>query len=1465
MSAWDAQTRRADVVVLTALRMELDAVLKVDDGAVPGSNWEVVRGPSGSSVAFRAFVVESGRPLRVAVAVSRDMGATAAVSTLLPLVESLEPRCIAMCGICAGRRGKVRLGDVVAAERLYYHDTGKQLPARVRQDLTTYKLRDDWKAALESLDVVTQFRDAAWFQARPLTTEWREHRALVALRDGVPEPWKAVDPMLAVQEWSQIVAALRERRLLADSGRDLTEAGRRVADQILFEHMGKWPDLSPAGNVEPFRLHVAPMGSGARIIEDEAVWAFISPAIRKTLALDMESAALGEVAHRQRQHELNAVVMKGVMDFADHGRDDHFKEFAARASAECLLWFLRQHVPTEAPAGFDDLLTPGVLPPPGRAPAPSFLLNARHAIVPWRDSGRSEILADLDTWADDSLREVAVRLLHAEGGSGKTRLAIEWVRRRRKRYDVAGFLVPNPDSRWLERLCGLGPPVLMVVDYAESRSDLVGLLEEVAAFAAGAGLRRRVRLLLLARDDGDWWATLPRQSSAIGSLLEDAEVIELFPLAVTAAEREDVFAEASETFAVMLGRPPVPRRPIPLDDARFERVLYLHMAALAAVEDAELEASSLLDVILDHEERFWTTGAADWYRIAIDVPLARQLVAAATLRGGLTREAAHEMWRRFTGREPDRDGDALIGLLHDVYAHVESTKYIPGLEPDLLGEGIVLRVAAPPVGADASVGDAWIERVFAPEDDAQALTTAFAVLGRASTANPGAVRPWITNLLKSELPRRALLALRAAEAVGQRTAVSPLGDLLADELEQHGSISIALNLQIPRPTVSLLRVAEWQSRILLWHTPEGDDPSAMATRAGRLVQHGADLSALGRREAALAATREAVKLYRSLAMQNPDAFLPYLAATLNKLGNTLADSGTHEPALAATRESVEIYRALATRNPDASLPYLAASLNNLAYMLRIMGQLKPALAAAHEAVGLNRSLVKRDPAAWQPDLAMSLNNLGNILSAIGQHEPALRVTSEAVDLLRALATRSPDMFLPGLASSLNNLGAMPSIGGQRESALTAIREAVDVYRSLAAHNPDAFLPDLATSLNNLGNRLSAMGWREAALASTREAVNLRRALAARDPDAFQSDLAKSLSSLGAILSALGQREPALETFREAVALRRTLAERDSDAFQFDLAKSLNHLGATLSDLGRYEQALEVTREAVEIYRLLATRDSTLVQPDLAMSLTNLGAMCSELGRNELALEATREAVDLYRALATHDPEAFRPYLAGNLNNLSAVLGALGRHSQAFEATHQAVNLYRLLATRNPDVFQPEFALSLHNMGAMLSYLDNHEQALATTRESVELYRLLASRDPEAFRLGLSKSLHNLVISLMALDQHEQALEAEREAVEILRPLVTQSPDAFQPDLAKCLGTLGIMLAALGQEDAALGTIQEALDLVWPFFERSSHAHAGLTGVLLRSARTLHEALGIAPSSVFVERERHFSQASSFET
>jgi tetratricopeptide (TPR) repeat protein/nucleoside phosphorylase len=1488
--------RRADVVILTALGLELDAVLRVDAGAVPGSSWETSSGPSGLPVAFRSFLVERGRPLRIAAAVAPAMGATAALSTLLPLVAELRPSCVASCGVCAGRPGKVNLGDVVAADRLYYHDTGKQLADEVQQDLTTYDQRDDWKIALERMakDAAARFGGEPWFQARPISAEWREHRALVALRDGVAEPWKAVDGVLAPGEWQRIVAALRERKLLAATGRELTDEGRRFVDGLLFDHMNALPDLSPTGALHPFRLHVAPIASGMQVIEDQRIWDSVSKAMRKTLGLEMEVAAIGELAQRQRPR-LDWVVMKGVMDFANQGRDDHFKEFAARASAECLLWFLRGHVSTELTAGFDDLLTPGTLPLPARDPAPSLLLNARYAVVPWHDAGRAEILAGLDAWADDAARGVALRLLHAEGGVGKTRLAIEWVRRRRGRHDAAGFLVRNPDERWLERLCGLGAPVILVLDYAESRGDLVTVLERIAAYAASGG-PRRIRVLLLARNDGDWWKALLQQQPQVQAL-QDREPVKLSPLATTAIERDAVFAEAARVFAAVRRRPPVTRPPVALEDARFQRVLYVHMAAFVATElarpdgpdgddapdddapdgddapeasdagaapsgEATLDAGLLMNEILAHEERFWMREASDRAGTAIAVPLARQLVAAATLRGGLrTRDEARALCVRLEERPRTREDDALIALLHDIYD--QGSAYLPGLEPDLVGEGMVLRVASPPDGAGEPAGDRWIERVLVPGDEARALTAAFTVLGRASAMNQGAVRPWIAGLLGTELAARAVLALRAAEAVGRRTASSALGDLLAETLERAGTLAIALELareDIPYATVSLGRVAEWQSRIRLAHGPGADDAEARDARAGLLLEHGMRLSDVGQREEALRPTQEAVALYRGLAARDPAGFQARLAYSLDRLGVRSHELGQTAPALAALREAVELRRAAATQNAEGSQRDLANTLTDISVVLSAAGQREPALVAAQEAVELFRALAQRDPEGFRSELPTSLLSLGIRLHEVGRLAESLAVIREAVELHRPLAAKNPDVFEPQLAMSLTNLSVMLGELGDPEAALAASREAVELYRPLAARNADAFVPHLALALLNLGAKLTELSHHEHALAARSEAVSLYRALAAETPDAFEPLLAGALSGLSHAQSERGDREAAIASAREAVDMYRALVARSPDAFQPALAESLTNLAKAQREVGQLEPALATARETLELHRVLATNNPATFQPDVAMSLNNLAAAFNALGHREQALAAAREAAELRRALADRQPDAFQPGLALTLTNLGVMAAELGHYEEALAAMRDSVEIHRALAARSADAFRDELASSLSNLGTLWTQLGHNELALATTREAVEIHRALAANRPGVLDPDLASSLHNLGNALGALGQREPAIAAAREAVDLRRALATRHPDVFRADLAMSLYCLGLRLSEGGQREPAIAVTSEAVEIYRALV--ASHAELfqphlastlSLLGLLLGELGQRESALAAARDAVEICR------------
>uniref|UniRef100_UPI0024A87E27 tetratricopeptide repeat protein n=1 Tax=Phaeodactylibacter xiamenensis TaxID=1524460 RepID=UPI0024A87E27 len=62
---------------------------------------------------------------------------------------------------------------------------------------------------------------------------------------------------------------------------------------------------------------------------------------------------------------------------------------------------------------------------------------------------------------------------------------------------------------------------------------------------------------------------------------------------------------------------------------------------------------------------------------------------------------------------------------------------------------------------------------------------------------------------------------------------------------------------------------------------------------------------------------EALEIRRTLAEKNPDVYLPYVATTLNNLGNLLSDNNEMGQAKAHYEEALEIRRTLAEKNPRA--------------------------------------------------------------------------------------------------------------------------------------------------------------------------------------------------------------------------------------------------------------------------------------------------------------------------------------------------------------------------------------------------------------------------------------------------------------------------------------------------------------------------------------------------------------------
>ena len=95
----------------------------------------------------------------------------------------------------------------------------------------------------------------------------------------------------------------------------------------------------------------------------------------------------------------------------------------------------------------------------------------------------------------------------------------------------------------------MGQPCVLVVDYAETRRDLVGLLDDVAADRDGPDLR----VVLLARSAGEWWQQLLASAEEqTAALLEAHAPVMLGPVRAAGGPQE-VFDDALSAFARKLG------------------------------------------------------------------------------------------------------------------------------------------------------------------------------------------------------------------------------------------------------------------------------------------------------------------------------------------------------------------------------------------------------------------------------------------------------------------------------------------------------------------------------------------------------------------------------------------------------------------------------------------------------------------------------------------------------------------------------------------------------------------------------------------------------------------------------------------------------------------------------------------------------------------------------------------------
>jgi tetratricopeptide (TPR) repeat protein len=1047
---------------------------------------------------------------------------------------------------------------------------------------------------------------------------------------------------------------------------------------------------------------------------------------------------------------------------------------------------------------------------------PSRMLSARFAVVGF--TGRESEKGDLLEWCQTGPR-LAVRWLYAPGGQGKTRLAAqvadELIGGGWKVVSAThgpGAVLPPLGSQDMRLANAKG--LLLIIDYADrwSLTHLTWLFSNALLHQSST----LTRVLLLARTAYAWPALRQELDHYQAGTSE-----QLLPsLPREPEKRERVFIAARDSFAPHYGLTDTSAiaPPAQLDRPDWDLTLTVHMAALAAVDSyvrglpAPKDPVGLTAYLLDRERTHWThlyenRARSDKNAPGLEFQTPPSVMSRATFTAALTGPVSHPLGKRILDSldlelPSDRiltDHAACYPPADPGLATVLEPLYPDRLAEDFLGVSMPGHAANQPAYAWAPPtattllgrGEADVPAIYTPR--------AITFLAAAAERWPHLGDTFLYPLLRDD-PQLAIDAGSAALAALAFVAQVPIDVLEAIERlftsERHADLDPGIAVVVRRLTEHRLSIAD----------KPGQD-------AQLYLNLGRRLSLAGDHRQALQATEEAARIYRSLAISNPQRFDRDLSKSLTNLGMARFRVGRWEEALAATEEAVELLRRPHGENLAAPDPDLATSLNNLSLMQSQQGQREEALRTIEAAVEIRRRLVADNPSAFEADLAMSLANLCVMQSALGRRTDALPVAEEAVDLFRGLAAANPAAFEPELATSLINLGNRLRQLGRWEEALQTSEEALEIRRRLVAANPAAFEADLAMSLGNLGSDMSYLGRRAEALAVTRECVELYRRLAADNPAAFEPHLASSLDNLGTDLSRANQQEEALAAAEEGTDIRRRLVAGNRAAFEADLAMSLTNLGNRMFDLGRRDEAMAVTKEAVEIYRRLAETNPAGFQPYLAGLLDNLGADLSHAGQLEEALDSTREAVEIYRQLlAKPDMLTFESDLAMALANFGSHLSALARQGEALEAIAEAVELFRRLAARNPAEFEPYLAGSLGNLGRALSEMGQREDALDATREAAELCRRLVAGNPTAFEPYLAEALDNLGRCMSDLDRQEEAMAVTEEAVGLYRQLAVAHPVPFELNLAAALDNLGLCMSALGRGEPLAAT-NEALDIL----------------------------------------------------
>ncbi|MCR3749714.1 hypothetical protein [Lentzea californiensis] len=800
-----------------------------------------------------------------------------------------------------------------------------------------------------------------------------------------------------------------------------------------------------------------------------------------------------------------------------------------------------------------------------RALSVAALLDPTQQVVPFH--GRETELHTLTLWRDSPVPQASL-LLHAPAGAGKTRLLQQF-----------------QEECWDDAAHGR----LLVIDDADRLrwQDVFLLLQDTLRHGP-----ERTRVLLAARTTGWWWSSTRQRIADF-----DHEVMAV-ELAASLEDREESFTLACQYFAKELDVT-APDEPPP--NIAQETVLDLHMAALTAVhgDPCDVNRTQLVRQLLKRDTGRKTGRIAEDY-LAVATPdtpdpdlLARaadrwpalrprldelvtgnpkivrdmardSLRIAAEIGSTATAEAiAREVFRdeRFatdaipsilTRRLLERADDVLERA--EMYGMLSARTMLCGLRQESVEAseaevGCYRELVARdrenrPLLAD-SLGDLALRLINAQRNDEVLAVSEEAIdLWREIAEDDPETIPQLASALEQISYRYQALG-RDEDAT---TAISRATLLFQELAKTHPALFRA---DFARVAAVMARRFQFEGNgehaadsmqlsIANWRVVAQEDPRFEPELARNLVAAGAMFVDLDRAEAANEALKEAVDLFRRLAVAHPETFGTELADALTRRSQALLELADDIDAALTAREAVMLWRETGDRKG------LAAALLNVAKVVGDVG-------AAEEAVEVYRELVAEDLVRNQADLVIALATLVDQQLLHGQDGQAMTTADECLDLCQRLPSQLVEFFGAKLAPPLQNTARALSDSDHHVRAVGMSEFTVEVCRALRPRTaPTVYL----SSLQRHVCRLLAAERKEEARHTAHIAIVLWH-MAGLDLDAH-ADYADALTIYGRLCAETGYgTEKALRLTRRAVEILRGAGEPVKLQFALETVEDLS--------------------------------------------------------------------------------------------------------------------------------------------------------------------------------------------------------------------------------------------------------------------------------------------------------------------